>query len=129
MTSLVYGIEKRGKRNYGIKRKNIFIITREHLLFFVPLVLIAAALFFQLSVRARITETGYRINELSQREEALNRELEKLAVKQQALQSPERIDRIARGRLGMEPLRPDQILTPAVPYVPFDRSVVAMNRN
>ena len=118
------GIER---RNYGIRNRS-GIGLRELLWAFFLLAPVAGALIFQLWVRSQIIKTGYEIQELSRLEESLTRTHEKLIVKEEALQSPERIDRIARGRLGMEPLRPEQVLAPLIPHVPVDRSTMAMNR-
>jgi cell division protein FtsL len=127
MTDWVYyGIEK---RNYGIRRKN-GIGARELLRALLLLIPVAGSLVFLLWVRSEITDTGYRIQKLSQQEESLTQTREKLVVKEGVLQSPDRIDRIARGRLGMEPLRPEQVLTSGTFSNPADNSVVAMtNRN
>ncbi|MCL2877201.1 MAG: cell division protein FtsL [Acidobacteria bacterium] len=122
MTDWVYESEK---RNYGIKRKN-GISARELLWALFLLVPVAGSLIFHLWVRGQITDTGYKIQELSRLEESLMRTQEKLIVREEILQSPERIDRVARIRLGMEPLRPEQVLSPQIPYAPVDRSVMAM---
>jgi cell division protein FtsL len=114
------------KRNYGIKKKTGINVRG---LFWALLVLIpiTGALIFHLWVRSQITNTGYRIQELVEKEEALTREREKLIVKEGKLYNPERIDRVAREQLGMAPLRPDQVLPPRIPdVVPVDRSALAM---
>jgi len=122
MNDWVNGTEK---RNYGIKKKNL-INMKELLWILLLLVPITGSLFFHLWVRGQITDTGYKIQALTQREEYLARTLEKLVVREEILQSPERIDNVARARLGMEPLRPEQILAPRIMTVPTDRSVMAM---
>jgi len=122
MTDWAYGSEK---RNYGIRKKT-GISVRELFWAFFLLVPITGAFFFHLWVRIQITDTGYKIQEISRLEESLVRMQEKLIVKEEVLHSPERIDRIARDRLGMAPLRPDQVLSPQIPHVPVDRSVLAM---
>ena len=122
MTDWVYEIEN---RNYVIKKKNS-IIARDLLWVFLLLAPIAGSLIFHLWVRSQHTDTGYKIQELSRKEESLMRTKEKLMVKEATLQSPERIDRIARGRLGMAPLHPEQVLAPRIPYTPVDSSEVAM---
>jgi len=125
MTDWVYGSEQ---RNYGIRKKT-GISARELFWTLFILIPITGSLFFHLWVRSQITDTGYKLQELSQIEESLTRTREKLVVKEEMLQSPERIDRIARGRLGMAPLRPEQVLSPQVPYIPADRSVLAMTNS
>ena len=122
MTDWAYGSEK---RNYGIRKKT-GISARELFLAFFLLVPITGSLIFHLWVRSQITDMGYKIQELSRHEESLMRTREKLIVKEEILHSPERIDRVARLSLGMEPLRPEQVLSPQIPYVPADRSVIAM---
>ena len=122
MTDWVYENEK---RNYGMKKKSGI---NPHELFWALLLLIpiTGSLIFHLWVRGQITDMGYKIQALSQLEESLTRTQEKLIVKEEILQSPERIDRIARVRLGMSPLRPDQVLSPRMPPVPIDYSEIAM---
>jgi len=122
MTDWIYETEN---RNYGIKKKT-GINARELFWTLFLLIPITGTLIFHLWVRGQITYTGYEIQKVSRQEETLTRALEKLVVKEEILQSPERIDRVARVRLGMAPLRPDQVLTPRTPYVPDDRSVIAM---
>ena len=126
MTDWVYENEN---RNYGIKKKT-GINARELFWVLFLLIPITGTLIFHLWVRGQITYTGYEMQKLSQREESLLRMQEKLVVKEEILQSPARIDRVARVRLGMTPLRPDQVLPPRTPYVTADRSEIAMvNRN
>ena len=122
MTDWVHGSEK---RNYGIRKKT-GISVRELFLTLFLLVPITGSLFFHLWVRSQITETGYKIQELSLYEESLMRSRERLIVKEEILQSPERIDRIARSRLGMEPLRPEQVLSSRIPNVSVDRSATTV---
>ena len=122
MTDWIYENEK---RNYGIRKQSGI---NAHELFWVLLIIIpiTGSLIFHLWVRGQITDTGYKIQELSRLEESLTRTQEKLVLKEEILQSPERIDRIARVRLGMEPMRPEQVLSPLVPNFTGDRSVLAM---
>jgi len=124
MTDWVYENET---RNYGIKKK-LGINIRELFYVLFLLVPITASFIFLLWVRSEITETGYEIQKVSRSEEMLMRTQEKLIVKEEILQSPERIDRIARARLGMAPLRPEQVLPSWIPYIPDDRSEMAMMR-
>ena len=116
------------KRNYGIKKKT-GISVRELFWAFFLLAPIAGSLIFHLWVRSQITDTGYKMQELSRLEESLTRTRENLVVKEETLQSPERIDRIARDWLGMAPLRPEQVLSPQTPLFPADRSVMTMANN
>jgi len=125
MTDWAYRIED---RNYGIKKKP-GISARELLWALFLLVPIMGTLIFCVWVRSQITHTGYKIQELSKREESLAQTQVKLIVKEGKLQSSERIDRVARARLGMAPMRPDQVLAPRIPNVPVDRSVMAMSSN
>jgi len=111
-------------KNYGIRNKN-GIRARELLIALFLLLPITGSLIFHLWVRGQITNTGYEIQKLSAHEEKLTRELEKLKVKEARLQSPERVDYIARNWLGMAPLRPDQILSPQTP-AQTDRSIMAL---
>jgi cell division protein FtsL len=122
MTDWVYESEN---RNYGIKKKS-GIRARELFLALFLLVSMAGPIIFRLWVSGQITDTGYKIQELSQREESLMRMQEKLIVKEEILQSPERIEHVARIVLGMEPLRPEQVLAPRISRAPADSSVMAM---
>jgi len=125
MTDWVGGSEN---RNYGIREKN-GISARDLFWLLFLLIPITGSLVFHLWVRSQITDTGYKIQELSHIEESLTRAREKLAVKEEILQSPDRIDRIARVSLGMQPLRPEQVLSPRTQYVPVDRSIMAVAGN
>ena len=116
------GIEN---RNYHVKGQG-GLSMQELLWALVPFVLITGLLIFHLWVRSQIIDTGYEIHKLTKYEENLTREMERLVVKVESLQSPDRIDRIARGRLGMEPLRPDQVLVPHAPDIMADRSAMAL---
>ena len=125
MTDWAYRIEN---RNYGIKKKP-GISARELFRALLLIVPIMGALIFCIWVRSENTYRGYEIQKLSQREESLTRMREKLVVKEGELQNPERIDRVARARLDMAPLRPGQVLAPRTPHVPVDRSVIAMSNH
>jgi len=125
MTDWVGGSEN---RNYGIREKNGMSARDMFWLLFL-LIPITGSLVFHLWVRSQITDTGYKIQELSRIEESLTRAREKLVVKEEILQSPDRIDRIARASLGMQPLRPEQVLSSRTTYVAVDRSVTAMAGN
>jgi len=123
MIDWVYGSEH---RNYGIKKKKNIISAKELIISLLILIPLTGTIVFHLWVRSEVTDTGYKIRELSQREDTLLRMREKLIIKEEVLQSPDRIDRIARVLLEMEPLRPEQVLAPQIPYNPADRSILAM---
>jgi len=122
MNDWIHGTEK---RNYGIRKKNGIKATELFWALFL-IIPVTGSLIFHLWVRSQITDTGYKIQEISMIEESLTREREKLLVKEEVLQSPERIDRVARASLDMKPLRPEQVLSPRTPFVRGDGSSVAM---
>ena len=127
MTNLIYGnkirnIECGNKKKPGISVRELFWA-------FLLIIPVAGSLVFQLWVRGEITHTGYMIQELTKKEEALTRERAKLIVKVEELQRPERIDRVARLQLGMTPLRPEQVLAPQTRYYKLsDGSIMALKQ-
>ena len=67
------------------------------------------ALFFVWQ-RFQFVRLGFEVSELRQREARLREELEPLEVEAQYLARPERIEILARERLGMRPPLPSQII-------------------
>ncbi len=61
------------------------------------------------SLRTRIVRAGYDIGERMREVRVLEEEGRKLRVERSLLRSPERIERVARERLGMVTPAPDQI--------------------
>lgn len=65
--------------------------------------LIAGSALVHCWVRTRMTEEGYRLSRLSNEHQQLWREHEKLQLLAAQLKSPQRIEELARTRLGMGP--------------------------
>ena len=78
------------------------------------LALVAGALLFYSWVRNQIVHTGYENQSLFAAEESLLRVQERLALEEETLCHPERIDIIARNDLGMAPLHPSQLILPQI---------------
>ena len=66
-------------------------------------VLIACAMLLHAWVRTRVTERGYQLSRLSAEYRELTREHEALQIRAAELGSPQRIEELARSRLGMGP--------------------------
>ena len=73
-------------------------------------VLLAAAALLQIWVRTRVTEQGYRLSRLSAERTELVREHERLQLAAASLGSAQRIEDLARTRLGMGPPPADRII-------------------
>jgi cell division protein FtsL len=97
-------------RNYGIRCKpepgTLMDLMRSIVVFSV----VAGALLFYSWIRSHIIDTGYEIQNLFAREEALLRTQKALILEEEILRNPERIDRIARDVLEMAPLRPSHLI-------------------
>lgn len=72
--------------------------------------LVAGAALFHASVRTRVTEEGYRLSRLSAEHRDLSREHERLQFQAAQLKSPQRIEELARRRLGMGPPSVDRVV-------------------
>ena len=72
--------------------------------------LLAAAALLQIWVRTRVTEQGYRLSRLSAERQHLVRDHERLQLAAARLGSAQRIEDLARARLGMGPPPPDRII-------------------
>ena len=64
----------------------------------------------QIWVRTRVTEQGYRLSHLSAERQQLLRDHERLQLAVARLGSPQRIEDLARVRLGMGPPPPDRVI-------------------
>lgn len=71
---------------------------------------IAAAALLHLGVRTRVTERGYQLSRLSGEYRDLTREHESLQIRAAELKSPQRIEELAREKLGMSPPALDRVL-------------------
>ena len=111
MTDWADGIEA---RNYGIKNEIDVHMLSELMRTIVALAMIAGALLFYSWIRNEIINTGYENQSLFADEESLLRTQKRLALEEETLRNPERIDIIARNDLGMTPLRPNQLILPNI---------------
>ena len=76
----------------------------------VACVLVAAAALFHLWIRTRVTERGYQLSRLSSEYRDLTREHESLQLRAAELKSPQRIEQLAREKLGMGPPTMDRVV-------------------
>jgi cell division protein FtsL len=120
MTDLADGSEG---RNYAITRctENV----ADHLCIIFVIAAVAGVFFFYLWTRVQIINIGYESQRLQSTEDSLRRTERNLALEEQTLKNPERIDAIARNELGMLPLRPDQVI-PAGLHVEEPGTAVAL---
>lgn len=72
--------------------------------------LVASAALFHAWVRTRVTEEGYRLSRLSAEHRELVRDHERLQLLAAQLKSPQRIEQLARTRLGMGPVAVDRVV-------------------
>ncbi|MFL5310939.1 MAG: cell division protein FtsL [Myxococcales bacterium] len=72
--------------------------------------LLAASALLQIWVRTRVTEQGYRLSRLSAERQRLVRDHEGLQLAAARLGSAQRIEELARARLGMAPPPADRII-------------------
>ncbi len=111
MTDWAEGIES---RNYGIKSEIDASMLSELMRTIIALAMVAGVLLYYSWVRSQIVTTGYESQSLFAEEESLQRMQRKLILEEEILRNPERIDFIARNRLGMSLLRPNQLIIPQV---------------
>ena len=107
MTDWSSGIET---RNYSIRR-----VTDSHnlaglLVMTLVLSVLAGVLIMYAWQRSQIVELGYQSQRLMELEQNLLRVEKTLMLEAETLKDPARIDRIARKVLGMNPLRPHQMI-------------------
>jgi cell division protein FtsL len=72
--------------------------------------LLTAGALLQIWVRTRVTEEGYRLSRLSGERLELLRDHERLQLAAARLGSAQRIEELARFRLGMGPPPPDRVI-------------------
>jgi cell division protein FtsL len=109
--------EGSAERNYGIKREMDKRNLWELLRVIVTILVVAGILLFYSWIRSQILAAGYLEQQLQVKEQALLRSQRSLLLEEATLTSPERIDRIARNDLGLNPLRPVQLIAPEVRHV------------
>jgi cell division protein FtsL len=111
MTDWADGIET---RNYGIKCVIDARILSELVRTIVCLAMVAGALLFYLWIHSQIISIGYESQKLLREEESLRSIQKILNLEEETLRCPERIDMIARTRLGMIRLSPNQLILPQI---------------
>jgi len=85
-------------------------------------VIIIAALTFYVWHQIESVRLGYEINRLEAQIQSIQEQVDTLEVQKAALLSPDRVDKIARQKLGMKPVRDDQIISdPAHRPDPFKK--------
>jgi cell division protein FtsL len=99
-------------RNYKIQRRPDSRSLSDLIANFLCILMIAGALVGYLWIRVRIVALGYELQQSKEAEESLTRSLNTLILEEETLKQPERIDRIARNELSMEPLGPYQRIMP-----------------
>jgi hypothetical protein len=105
-------------RNCPILRKNDSRSLSELLASILCVLSVAGALVGHLWIRGRIVEVGYQVQRLEAREQSLKKTQNDLILQEETLKNPQDLDFYARNVLGMEPVKPSQI-------IPFTRGVEA----
>jgi cell division protein FtsL len=72
--------------------------------------LVAGAMLLHAWVRTRVTERGYQLSRLSAEYHELTRDHESLQIRAAELKSPQRVEELARARLGMGPPAVDRVV-------------------
>lgn len=107
MTDLAEGIET---RNYAIERRTDRRNLSDLLCIIFSIAAVAGVLFGYIWVRIEIVNVGYESQRLQATEEALIRIQKNLALEEETLKDPGRIDMLARNELAMMVLRPSQVI-------------------
>jgi cell division protein FtsL len=95
-------------RNYRIAHRPDSRSLADLLASMLCLLIIAGALTGYVWTRCRIVALGYEVQKCKDIEQTLARRESILILEEETLKSPDRIDRIARNELAMEPLGPYQ---------------------
>jgi cell division protein FtsL len=106
-------------RNYAIRHRTDSRNLSDMLRVLGSILAIAGLLFFYSWVQNQMVSLGYEIQSLQAREAELLRAQRSLALEEETLKNPERIDLIARHDLNMMPLRPSQVLAPQYQDIEF----------
>ena len=104
-------------RNYKISRCTDRRNLMDLLASILCILMIAGALVVSLSIRSRIYNLGFQVETLKEQEKNLLSHQNKLIIEEETLKRPQNIERLARMELGMEPLRPNQILPTTLPGI------------
>ena len=99
-------------RNYRIAHRPDSRSLADLLASMLCLLVIAGALTGCVWTRYRIVKLGYELQRCTALEQTLARSESILILQEEELKSPDRIDRIARNELAMEPLSPYQRIAP-----------------
>lgn len=83
------------------------------ILLVVMFVSVTAAALAHVSLRLGVIRMAYTISEASSARRALEQKHRKLLIERSLLRSPERIERLARDKLGMRHPAPSQLRAPA----------------
>jgi cell division protein FtsL len=110
MTDWSRGIET---RNYGIRRVTDLRNLAGLLVMTLVLSVLAGVLIMYAWQRSQIVELGYQGQRLMEMEQTLLRVEKTLMLESETLKDPARIDMIARQVLGMNPMRPHQMIPAA----------------
>jgi len=107
MTDLAEGIES---RNYAIEHRTDKRNLSDLLCIIFSIAAMAGVLFGYIWVRIEIVNVGYDSQRLQAAEDALIRIEKNLALEEETLKDPGRIDMLARNELGMTVLSPSQVI-------------------
>jgi len=110
MVDLAEGMES---RNYRFRYRTDPRCLWDLLAMSLSLLMVAGTLVFCIWVSFQIVDIGYSMQELQREEEKLRKALQTLDLEEDTLKQPQAIDAIARGELGMSPMKINQILPPA----------------
>ena len=121
--------QERAISNNGITPKTDWRSLRQLLWLTLGPIMLAAVFVALLWERSQLVSIGYETQRLMEAEEALLRVQKTLILEEETLKDPVRIDAVARGILGMAPLRPRQVLVAAMPDADLNlRPTLAMAR-
>jgi len=117
----------------GVEAKNYMIARRldsrnlvDLLASILCILMIAGALTGYVWSRCRIVALGYQVQKCREAEQALERMDKKLILEEEMLKSPDRLDRIARNELAMEPLGPYQRIAPTFREIEAQPATLAL---
>ena len=121
--------QERAISNNGITPKTDSRSLRQLLWLTLGPIMLAAVFVALLWERSQLVSIGYETQRMMQTEETLLRVQKTLILEEETLKDPERIDAVARGILGMAPLRPRQVLAAAMTDADLNtRATLAMAR-
>src|SRR5437773_7206011 len=121
--------QERAISNNGITPKTDSRSLRQLLWLTLGPIMLAAVFVALLWERSQLVSIGYETQRLMEGEETLLRVQKSLILEEETLKDPERIDAVARGILGMAPLRPRQVLAAAMTDADLNtRATLAMAR-